>query len=196
LETDEKQEEAFPIQFISSDYCHALPTIRNPLSRIATIKFKLSLLKLDTHARDKFLRLIGERHDPETDEVTIVTDRCPLKRQNYDYAIYLLTGKLNQRRQPASSLNLSFILALYHESQVVEEWENTKSEADMEYYDWNNNKSKEVATAILSWGLPADQRVEPPQEYAKCVENLINEGENEYNLEKYKEQVVKMLAVA
>lgn len=38
LETDEKIGQHFPIDVITSDYCHALPTIRNPLSRIVTIK--------------------------------------------------------------------------------------------------------------------------------------------------------------
>lgn len=38
LETDEKCEQHYPIQFISSDYVHGLPSIRNPLSRIITIK--------------------------------------------------------------------------------------------------------------------------------------------------------------
>lgn len=92
LETEEKQEKHFPVRVISSDYVHGLPTIRNPLSRIITIKFNLDRLNLDEHAKDKFLRLVGERYNAETGELTIVTDRCPLKKQNYDYAIYLLTG--------------------------------------------------------------------------------------------------------
>lgn len=45
------------------------------------------------------IRLVGDRYDEESDILTIVTDRCPLKKQNYDYGIYVLT-------------------ALYHESNV------------------------------------------------------------------------------
>lgn len=89
-----------------------------------------------------------------------------------------------------------FILALYHESNVVEEWENSKVEADMEVYVWNNNKSKVSASEILNWKSSSEQQVEPPKEYAESVEALLNDGENEYNLDKYKEQVVKMLGVA
>lgn len=177
LESAEEQELHFPIEFISSDYVHALPTIKNPLSRIVTIKVKLELLKLDKHARDKFIRLVGERYNPETDELMIVTDRCPLKQQNYDYAMYLLT-------------------ALYHESNITEEWEATKSEADMEYYDWHRNSSKVTSTDILNWRSTSNEKVEPPVEYAQSVENLLNEGENEYNLNKYKEQVIKMLGLS
>lgn len=44
-------------------------------------------------------RLVGDKYNAENDIVTIVTDRCPLKKQNYDYAMYLIT-------------------ALYHESRV------------------------------------------------------------------------------
>jgi small subunit ribosomal protein S35 len=177
LETEEKQEKHFPVKFISSDYVHGLPTIRNPLARIVTIKLKLDTLKLDQHARDKFLRLVGERYNEETGELTIVTDRCPIKQQNYDYAMYLLT-------------------ALYHESNLTEEWEKSKQEADMEYYDWNRNQSKVSSTEILNWNSKSEQKIEPPVEYAKSVEALLNDGENDYNLNKYKEQVIKMLGIA
>jgi small subunit ribosomal protein S35 len=63
----------------------------------------------------------------------------------------------------------------------------------MEYYDWSRNKSKVTATEILNYKSAGG--VEPPQEYAKSVEQLLNEGENEYNLDKYREQVVKMLGL-
>lgn len=55
---------------------------------------KLKNLELDEHAKDKFLRLVGDRYDPKTDYVTITTDSCPLKKQNYDYAQYLITALL------------------------------------------------------------------------------------------------------
>lgn len=93
LDTPEKQEKHFPVQVFTSDYVHSSPNIRNPLARIVTFKLKLSRLNLDKHARDKFLRLVGRRYFPRTDELTLTTDRCPLKKQNYDYGIYLLTGE-------------------------------------------------------------------------------------------------------
>lgn len=99
LDTDEKIDKHFPIEVISSDYCHSSSTIRDPMARIVTIKLKLSNLELDAHAKDKFLRLVSDRYNEPTDIVTIVTDRCPSRTQNYDYAMYLLT-------------------ALYHESWV------------------------------------------------------------------------------
>lgn len=88
-----------------------------------------------------------------------------------------------------------YFSALYHESNLVEDWEATKSEADMEYYDWNHNKSKVSATEILNSKSESAEKIEPPQDYAKSVEELLNDGENDYNLDKYKEQVVKMLGL-
>lgn len=52
---------------------------------------KLDKLQLDEHAKDKLLRLVKERYDPSTDILTIVADRCPLRKQNMEYANYLLT---------------------------------------------------------------------------------------------------------
>lgn len=50
----------------------------------------MSSLHLDSHAKDKLLRLVKERYDAETDILTIVSERCPLRKQNLDYAMYLL----------------------------------------------------------------------------------------------------------
>lgn len=38
LETTKQCEEHFPIEYISTDYVHGLPTIRNPLSRIISLR--------------------------------------------------------------------------------------------------------------------------------------------------------------
>ncbi|XP_044733640.1 28S ribosomal protein S35, mitochondrial [Chrysoperla carnea] len=175
LDTEEKCRKHFPVKIISSDYCHASPTIRDPLARIVSIKLKLEDLKLDSHARDKFLRLVGDRYDPVTDEVTIVTDRCPTKKQNYDYAIYLLT-------------------ALYHESCTVEEWESEKSESDMEYYDWETSKAKKTIAFISEWSADntdinvdnVDVSTIPhANEYRDIITELRNNGENDLIYEKY-----------
>lgn len=91
LETDEDIEKHFSMEISTYDYCHASPTIRDPRARVATIRFKLSRLELDEHARDKMIRLLDKRYDPKSDIVTIETDGCPLKKQNVEYALYQLT---------------------------------------------------------------------------------------------------------
>lgn len=176
LESAEKWDKHFPVEIISSDYCHALPTIRHPEARKVTLKIKLSNLKFDKHSRDKFLRLVGDRYNTETDILTLQTDRCPTKKQNYDYAQYLLT-------------------ACYHESFETEDWEASKSLADMEVYEFENNKSKVSAEEILNWGSNSGEKKQVSAEFAKSVETLINDGENEYNLAKYKEESKKLLGL-
>ncbi|XP_023593872.1 small ribosomal subunit protein mS35 [Trichechus manatus latirostris] len=123
LDSDEKCEKHFPIEVDTADYVLAGPSIRNPKARVVTLRVKLSSLNLDDHAKKKLIKLVGERYCKTTDVLTIKTDRCPLKRQNYDYAVYLLT-------------------VLYHESWKTEEWEKNKTEADMEEYVWKNSSSE------------------------------------------------------
>uniref|UniRef100_A0A1B0GJ66 Small ribosomal subunit protein mS35 mitochondrial conserved domain-containing protein n=1 Tax=Lutzomyia longipalpis TaxID=7200 RepID=A0A1B0GJ66_LUTLO len=174
LQTEKDIEEHFPVKVITSDYCHALPTIRNPLARIVSIQLNLSRLPLDRHAKDKFLRLVGDRYDAETGVLTIVTDRCPLRKQNYDYAMYLIT-------------------ALFHESCVKEPWEDLKEEADMEVYIWENNKSKQMAENFVKWGQKDAAECSISSSFKTAVEDLINEGENDETLTKYKDAVLELL---
>ena len=56
------------------------------------IQFSLERLDLDEHARDKIIRLLGDRYDEETGEVTLTADCCPVRKQNTDYVKYLLTA--------------------------------------------------------------------------------------------------------
>lgn len=92
LENEEKCAKHFPVEIITSDYCYSSPTIRDPLARIVSLRVKLASLHLDTHAKDKLLRLLGKKYNPETDVITITTDRCPARKQNLEYARYLLTA--------------------------------------------------------------------------------------------------------
>ncbi|KAI0241083.1 28S ribosomal protein S35, mitochondrial [Lamellibrachia satsuma] len=99
LETDEQCEKHFPLVVITRSYLVDSPSIRDPRARIVTFQVKLSSLNLDYHARDKLLRLVGDRYNRDTDVLTITTDRCPLKKQNYDYANYLLTALCLESRK-------------------------------------------------------------------------------------------------
>lgn len=137
----------------------------------------MSALPLDAHARDKFLRLIEDRYNIETDIVTLTADRCPLRVQNYEYLQYLMT-------------------ALFHESFIAEPWESLKSEADMEYYDWSKNRSKQIVDEILSYKNSDDKNQISTIAFAEAVERLFNEGENEQALLKYKEESLKLLGLA
>lgn len=121
--------------------------------------------------------MVENRYDIKTDILTITVDRCPTRKQNFEYAQYLLT-------------------ALFHESFITEPWESTKVEADMEYYDWDKNQSKESLEEILRWGKSKDEPIAVSTNgFAECVEAIFNEGENEANLQKYKEETLKVLGL-
>lgn len=189
LNSQEAIEKHYPVEIITSDYCHASPSIRNPLARIVTLRVKLSTLKLDKHARDKFIRLVGDRYDSTTDLVTITADRCPARIQNTDYVNYLLT-------------------ACFHEAWNVEEWEKDKTEDDMEYYDWNNNASKK---SLVNWHLQKKGESKPltddeykafdvseiqhADEYKNAVSDWMNSGESEQTVKKYAEAVRKLFGL-
>lgn len=183
LETDDDCERHFPVTVITTDYCHSSPTIKDPKARVVTIKLKLSSLNLDKHARDKMIRLVGERYDEESDTLTIVTDRCPTRKQNHDYGVYVLT-------------------ALYHESNTFEEWERQKQESDMEHYIWENNLSKKAYVTLMQWPRKvSDDDIKSlsidndtvGQKYKEAVTELFNKGEDIYTLNKYKEATLALL---
>ncbi|XP_074839777.1 small ribosomal subunit protein mS35 [Carettochelys insculpta] len=184
LDSDEKFEQHFPIEIETVDYVSAGPSVRNPKARVVTLRVKLSNLNLDDHAKKKLIKLVGERYCKDTDILTIITDRCPLRRQNYDYGLYLLT-------------------VLYHESWKTEMWESEKTEADMEEYVWENSPSQKNALDVLLRIRAAERASEVTREellaseivenYKNSVVALKNEGETEDNILKYKESVVKLL---
>ncbi|XP_062426851.1 small ribosomal subunit protein mS35-like [Rhea pennata] len=83
LDRDEKCELHFPNEIETDDFS-AGTSIRNP-------KVKLSDLNLDDHAKKQLIKLVGERYGKNIDMLTIAMDRCPLRKQNYNYGIHLLT---------------------------------------------------------------------------------------------------------
>ncbi|XP_009880179.1 PREDICTED: 28S ribosomal protein S35, mitochondrial [Charadrius vociferus] len=186
LDSDEKCEQHFPIEIETVDYVSAGTSIRNPKARVVTLRVKLSNLNLDDHAKKKLIKLVGERYCKDTDVLNITTDRCPLRRQNYDYGIHLLT-------------------VLYHESWKTEMWESEKTEEDMEEYIWENSCSQKNAVETLL-RIKASENVsnvtkeellasEVVKNYRNSVIALKNEGETENTMSQYKESVKKLLNI-
>ncbi|XP_020370957.1 28S ribosomal protein S35, mitochondrial [Rhincodon typus] len=183
LDSDEKCEHHFPIEIRTTDYVAAGPSVRNPKARVVTMTIRLSSLNLDDHAKKKFIKLVGNRYNKDTDILTITTDRCPLRRQNYDYAMYLLT-------------------VLYHESWKTEAWELDKTEADMDEYIWENSQSEKNALDTIfrmrkAEKLPVSKEdiISSPEvhNYKLSVVNIKNVGETENGISQYKESVKKLL---
>ncbi|MEQ2302941.1 28S ribosomal protein S35, mitochondrial [Ameca splendens] len=187
LDTDAKCDEHFPIKVESTDYVCAGPSVRNPSARIVHLKVKLSRFNLDDHARKKMLKLVGERYCKDSDILSITTDSCPLRQQNYEYAKYLLT-------------------VLYHESWKIEAWEAEKTAADMEEYSWEDSLSQKnmldtlLRMKVAGEGEDAEVRKqllerEDVQDYKDSVVRLKNEGASESSMLQYKEAVRKVFNV-
>lgn len=129
-----------------------------------------------------------------------MADRCPVRKQNYDYLQYVMT-------------------ALYFESWKVEDWESEKTEDDMERYFWDMSASRRNIVTLLKTchtmekasGLPEEGRqlsylpeevtddtvipLEPVQQYKAAVEGLHNTGETEVAVDTYKESVLKLFNI-
>ncbi|CAI9573701.1 unnamed protein product [Staurois parvus] len=181
LSDDDQCNQHFPIELSSVDYVFAGPSIHNPKARVVTLQIKLSSLNLDKHARQKLIKLVGSRYNAESDTLTIQTDRCPLKRQNEDYAMYLLT-------------------VLYHESCKTEAWESEIQDSDMDEYIWEGSTSEKntLQTLLKSRGTSIEEILQSPsvQEYRSAMLNLRNQGETEDSISTYKQSVKKMLGIA
>uniref|UniRef100_A0A0B7AXU3 Small ribosomal subunit protein mS35 mitochondrial conserved domain-containing protein n=1 Tax=Arion vulgaris TaxID=1028688 RepID=A0A0B7AXU3_9EUPU len=199
LETYERSRHHFPLETTTCDYLFSAPSIRDDRARIATLKFHLSDLTLDYHAKDKFIRLVGRRYDKETDMVVFESDRCPLKSQNLEFLKFVLT-------------------AVFFESWKKESWEDLKELVDMENYFWDINVSKKTCLTLLKTikaiddvssseegrlsYLPTDVSDDEalcclPEvvKYKVAVEELINEGENIETINKYKNTVKELLNI-
>ncbi|XP_063785235.1 small ribosomal subunit protein mS35 [Pseudophryne corroboree] len=183
LTSDDATTHHFPIELQSVDYVFAGPSLRHPDSRVVTLQVKLSSLNLDDHARKKFIKLVGSRYCAESDTLTIRTDRCPLRSQNQDYAMYLLT-------------------VVYHESWKTEAWESEKEESDMEEYIWEGSKSQknilETLSSLRGDSATSEEILQSPevQEYRGAMLTLRNQGETEDTISSYKQSVKKLLGIA
>ncbi|ESO84808.1 hypothetical protein LOTGIDRAFT_236049 [Lottia gigantea] len=198
LNTDEKCHKLFPITVKTREYCFSGSTLSDERARIVTLQVKLSALKLDYHGEDKIKRLLGERYNPVDDIITLTTNRCPLKKQNYDYAMYLLT-------------------ACYYEANKTEPWELEKADEDLDKYYWDRSQSKHNIVQLLHKVHLTDQgknilddveSTNPDEEfteeclktsdvaaYSEAVTDLHNEGENIITINNYKNSVLNILNI-
>ncbi|KAG7211154.1 hypothetical protein KM043_010478 [Ampulex compressa] len=178
LQTEEDCTQHFPLDVITSDYCYSSPTIRDSLARIVNLRVKLSSLRLNDHSRDKLLRLLGSRYDRDTDLITITADRCPTRKQNLEYAYYLLT-------------------AVYHESWHTEAWEAEKSIADMEHFVWDESPSRKNVIQLHNWPVPSEnfdcEKLPHIEEYKAAIADLMDNGESYRSLTNYKSAVKNLL---
>ncbi|CAF4096168.1 unnamed protein product, partial [Rotaria magnacalcarata] len=182
LDSDEACEYYLPIQITTNDYLNSTPSIRDSRARVIKFNFKLTQLQFDEHARDKFIRLAGQRYNANTDELTLVADKCPYRKQNYDYAQYLLT-------------------ALYFESWKIENWEADKTKSDWQAYYWDKSpsrtrlldilKASEKDPSSVDSNSVLDHNKKLVERYRASITRVQDEGvENELkNLNDYKNDI-------
>lgn len=81
--------------------------------------------------------------------------------------------------------------------QRVEPWEAEKSMVDMEYFDWDTSQSRTSLVTLYKWPeQPIDYNYETiphAEEYKTAVSDLLNTGEDQYSIDKYKKVVKNLL---
>ena len=50
----------------------------------------MSALKLPERARTKLIKLADHRYNKKSDIVTLIGDRCPVRKQNREYVEYIM----------------------------------------------------------------------------------------------------------
>lgn len=79
----------------------------------------------------------------------------------------------------------------------MEPWEAEKSLADMEYFDWDSSVSRKSLVTLYKWPEPPTdydyETIPHATEYKIAVSDLINNGEDQYSINKYKEAVKNLL---
>ena len=67
----------------------------------------------------------------------------------------------------------------------------------MEYYDWDRHQSRKNLVTIHTWPkIPQDydyENIPHATEYKIAVSDLINNGEDEFSISKYKEAVKSVI---
>jgi len=108
LMNDVELEKEYPVELYTVDYLGSGKSPINLKARIVEKKIRVCNLVVDAHARTKLLSLATKkRYNRETDMLSLVSNRMPLRKQNADYIDYLLT-------------------VLYTEAWKKEKWENRK----------------------------------------------------------------------
>lgn len=88
-----------------------------------------------------------------------------------------------KREDETESCHIYLVIILF---QKIEAWESEKSEADMEYYDWDASASRKSVMGLLSWKpdqsaaqISADAIPLDLKEYKEAVLKIMNEGKVE-----------------
>ncbi|EYC02912.1 hypothetical protein Y032_0097g3016 [Ancylostoma ceylanicum] len=187
-------ESEFPLRISYNTYVHQGTNIRDNRARVITIQVKLSALPLSPTAKEKLIRLATNRYDEKTDTLTIITDRCITRKQNLDYAFYLLT-------------------AIYHEACKVEPWEALKQREDSLKVEFEGSETQKKLVTMLKHVVSHEQLNSPlksagsevsedqiatnpnVQQFAKMWDKYINTEETPESTREYAKMIKTLLGV-
>lgn len=131
---------------------------------------------------------LKNRYNRHTDMVTLETDRCPSRKQNYDFLIYAMQ-------------------VLFSEARKTESWETTERTAeDYATFQFELSRSYQIVSDLLrrmrlqrggADTQDAGQLMQSPEvkEYRSALSNLHDHGESSDNLTAYKRSVLQLLAL-
>lgn len=167
-----------PISIQYSTYIHQGTNIRDVRSRVVTMYVDVDSLKLSDTALEKFIRLTGDRYDEKNKKLTIITDRCHTRKQNLDYAHYLLT-------------------VLYHEANKVEQWAEMKDRSDNLKVEFEGSSTKTKLVDMIekakTAGLKPDEK--SIDEFGKMWKTYRNTEETVEKTREYGRQMKKLLGI-
>ncbi|KAK5982381.1 Mitochondrial Ribosomal Protein Small [Trichostrongylus colubriformis] len=146
----------FPLRISYNTYVHQGINIRDNRSRVVTLQVKVSALSLSPRAREKLVRLATNCYEEKSDMLTIITDRCHTRKQNLDYAFYLLT-------------------AIFHEANKVEPWEALKERADSLKVEFEGSETQKKLISVLKQVISHDNLESPLKSRVKSEDQLSSD---------------------
>ncbi|EDV20498.1 uncharacterized protein TRIADDRAFT_31814 [Trichoplax adhaerens] len=88
-----------PIRIYSRNYLYAGPSVAHPKSHFVKLEVNINDLPLNESARKRLMALAGNYYDAETNLLTLVGNKCPTRKQNREYVMYLLTALILESKK-------------------------------------------------------------------------------------------------
>ncbi|KAI1727007.1 mitochondrial ribosomal subunit protein [Ditylenchus destructor] len=162
-----------PLSVQYSDFVHQGTSLKDVRSRVVTISLNIEALKLDEHATDKLRRIAAKYMSHDENVITIVCERCPTRKQNRDYADYLLT-------------------ALFFESQRFELWERRSRKDERRNHFKGSGAEKNLEQRFKAAAPPPAEQMDA---FIKKWDEYRNNKETPESTRKYEEAVRDLLGI-
>ncbi|KAI3389565.1 hypothetical protein SNEBB_009855 [Seison nebaliae] len=211
------QNSLFPLRIQTTNYVFGSTVIREPKSRIVSIKFPLKSLNLPEENEHKFLRLIGfhcgggggigqertqivDDHTPKTRMSQSPNykelEKLQMKIVNGEKWILLISSRCPRRQQNQEYL-LYLLAATYHESLKKESWEESEFErADWHQFIWEKSPSKDTFEKVLKKRLGETSEMSREmfkKNYQKTIENIFRKTNTIETMNDYKDLMKKII---